>query len=121
VRLRRKWRFVLSIYLPGQPSIDAAPIAARLSVPSPQEGYGRPCLHAAAELLRRGQPFPYNYESSWTAAADHILEDVRVQARQEEIVPRLDTEALLRVDEEDFRRKFTAFMALAAREEPEPS
>jgi len=121
VRLRRKWRFVLSIYLPRQPSIDAAPIAARLSVPSPQEGYGRPCLHAAAELLRRGQPFPYNYESSWTAAADHILEDVRVQARQEEIVPRLDTEALLRVDEEDFRRKFTAFMALAAREEPEPS
>jgi len=82
--LRRKWRFVLSIYLPGQPTIDAAPVAARLGVPSPEEGYGRPCLHAAAELLRRGQPFPYNYESSWTAAADHILEDVRVQARQEE-------------------------------------
>ncbi len=39
----------------------------------------------------------------------------------EEIVPRLETEALLRVDEEDFRRKFSAFMALAAREEPEPS
>lgn len=32
----------------------------------------------------------------------------------EEIIPRLETEALLRVDEEDFRRKFTAFMALAA-------
>jgi len=103
--LRRKWRFVLSIYLPGQPPIDAAPIAARLGVPSPEEGYGRPCLRAAAELLRRGEPFPYNYESSWTAAADHILEDVRVQARQEDLVPRLDTEALLRVDEEDFRRK----------------
>lgn len=28
---------------------------------------------------------------------------------------------LTHVDEEDFRRKFTAFMALAAGEEPEPS
>jgi len=79
--LRRKWRFVLSIYLPGQPAIDANRVASDLGVPSPVKDYGYPCIVAVADLLRAGQSFPFNYESAWNSAAEHILEDLRAEAR----------------------------------------
>ncbi len=58
------------------------------------------------------------WSNSWLRTGRITVADLT--AAFEEIVPRLETEALLRVDEEDFRRKFNAFMALAAGEEPEP-
>jgi hypothetical protein len=80
--LRTWWGFVLNIYLPGQPPIDADDIARAQGVPSPRSEYGRPCLAALAEQLRAGQPFPFAYERGWQLAADHILEELRAAARK---------------------------------------
>lgn len=80
--LREWWSFVLGIYLPGQPPIQADDLAADLGVPPPTEDYGQPCIAATAELLRRGQPFPYNHERSWHDAARHVLEELRAAARR---------------------------------------
>jgi hypothetical protein len=79
--LRTMWSFVLGIYLPGQPRIDADDLAAALGVPSPAVDYGRPCIAAVADLLRTGQPFPFNYESAWSDVAGHVLEELRAAAR----------------------------------------
>ena len=79
--LRTLWRFVLDIYLPGQPEIDAEYVARELVVPSPREQYGRACLSALADLLRVDQPFPFAYEREWHDAADHVLESLRAEAR----------------------------------------
>lgn len=78
--LRRMWRFVLGIYLPGQPAIDAAELAHAIGVPSPDEDYGRPCLAALADLLREGQPFPFAYERAWRDVAGHVLAELRAEA-----------------------------------------
>lgn len=78
--LQRAWSFTLDIYMPGWRRIDGA-IAALLGVPSPDENYGRPCLHAVSRLLARGQPFPYDYARGWQDVAELVLEDMRVEAR----------------------------------------
>ena len=80
--LRTWWGFVLDIYLPGQPPIDADAIARAQGVPSPQMEYGEPCLAALADQLRAGQPFPFAYERGWQLATDHILEGLRAAARK---------------------------------------
>lgn len=80
--LREWWRFVLGIYLPGQPPIQADDLAAALGVPPPTDDYGRPCIAATAELLRSGESFPYNHERSWHDAAQHVLEELRAAARR---------------------------------------
>lgn len=80
--LRTWWGFVLDIYLPGQPPIDADALARTQGVPSPRSEYGRPCLAALADQLRAGQPFPFAYERGWQLAAGHILEDLRSEARK---------------------------------------
>lgn len=82
--LRRMWRFTLSIYLPDQPEIDASALAASLGVPDPELDYGRPCLHALAERLRLGQPFPFNYESAWRSTAQRVLAQLRLEAYDRE-------------------------------------
>jgi hypothetical protein len=78
--LQRAWSFTLDIYVPGWRRIDGA-IAAQLGVPSPDEDYGRPCLHAVSRLLASGQPFPYDYARGWQDVAELVLEDMRVEAR----------------------------------------
>lgn len=80
--LRAHWAFVLDLYLPGQPVIDAEQLARDLGVPSPREDYGRPCLAATADLLRADQPFPFAYERGWSDAIGHILEQLRAEARR---------------------------------------
>jgi len=80
--LRRMWRFVLDIYLPGQPASDASELVRELDVPSPEEDYGRPCLAAVADLLRAGQPFPFAYERGWRDVAEHVLRELRIEARR---------------------------------------
>ena len=45
----------------------------------------------------------------------------QLEAAFEEIVPRLDREAIPRVQESDFRRKVTAFLALAEQHENTPT
>lgn len=80
--LRRMWRFVLDIYLPGHPAIDASELARELAVPSPEEDYGRPCLAAVADLLRAGQPFPFAYERGWRDVVEHVLRELRIEARR---------------------------------------
>jgi len=79
--LRRMWRFVLDIYLPGQPAIDASELVREFGVPSPEEDYGRPCLAAVADLLRAGQPFPFAYERGWGDVVEHVLRELRIEAR----------------------------------------
>ena len=79
--LRTLWRFVLDIYLPDQPEINAEHIARALGVPSPREEYGRACLSALADVLREGQPFPFAYEREWHDVAGHVLESLRAEAR----------------------------------------
>lgn len=80
--LRTTWSFVLGIYLPGQPSIDADDVAAELGVPRPCEDYGRPCIAAVAELLRADQGFPFDYEGGWDDVAGHVLQELRFEARE---------------------------------------
>jgi hypothetical protein len=80
--LRRTWRFVLGIYLPGQPAIAADDVAQTMGVPSPEEDFGRPCLIALADRLREGQPFPFNYERDWQDAVEHVLASLRSEARR---------------------------------------
>jgi hypothetical protein len=79
--LRVQWSFVLGIYLPGQPEIQVEFVARALSVPSPRLDYGRPCLSAVAELLRAGQPFPFAFEGGWQDVAEHVLDELRRDAR----------------------------------------
>lgn len=79
--LRRQWAFVLNIYLPGQKTMPVEHVARALGVPSPSIDYGRPCLDAVAELLRRGQPFPFAFEPAWQDVAEHVLEALRAEAR----------------------------------------
>jgi len=79
--LHMRWRFVLDIYLPGQPGIAADDLAQELGAPSPREEYGRACLSALADVLREGQTFPFAYEREWHDAADHVLESLRAEAR----------------------------------------
>ena len=79
--LREQWSFVLGIYLPGQPAIQAEYVTRILGVPSPSLDYGRPCLSAVAELLRAGQPFPFAFERGWQDVAEHVLDELRREAR----------------------------------------
>jgi hypothetical protein len=79
--LRVQWSFVLGIYLPGQPTIQAEHVTRILGVPSPSLDYGRPCLSAVAELLRAGQPFPFAFERGWQDVAEHVLDELRREAR----------------------------------------
>lgn len=71
--LQREWCFTLDLYLPHRPRIDAEGLAARLCLPSPCLDFGRPCLVAAAQLLRKDDDFPFNYEADWENAARRLM------------------------------------------------
>jgi hypothetical protein len=78
--LQREWAFSLRLYLPAMSLIDAGGLAHTLGMPSPNEEYGRPCLIAAATLLREGAPFPYNYEADWEGVVHRVLSQLRREA-----------------------------------------
>lgn len=79
--LQREWGFSLSVYIPDQLPIEADHLAAELGLPSPREDFGRPCLTAAAQLLRYGAAFPFNYEVGWEDAARRLLAQLAREAR----------------------------------------
>jgi hypothetical protein len=80
--LQSEWSFSLDLYLPGRERIEAGHLATELALPSPSEDFGRPCLAAAAELSRRHDAFPFNYEAAWEDAAHRLLSQLRREARQ---------------------------------------
>ncbi len=77
--LQREWKFSLDIYAPDRPWIDAPPLAIRLGLPDPAEDFGRAALHAAGDLLREEQEFPFNYEEGWEHAVKCLI---RQRARE---------------------------------------
>ncbi len=56
--LQQEWGFTLDIYLPNRVPIEADHVAVQFGLQSPKRDFGRPCLAAAAQLLRRDTPFP---------------------------------------------------------------
>lgn len=76
-----EWGFTLDLYLPDRPRIDAGSVAEQLDLPPPCQDYGRPCLVAAARLLREGDSFPYNYEADWENAARRLMAQLVREAR----------------------------------------
>jgi hypothetical protein len=79
--LQCEWSFALGVYLPGQPAIEADHLAANLKLPAPSTDFGRPCLKAAASLMRRGEAFPFNYEADWEDGARRLLAQLAREAR----------------------------------------
>lgn len=78
--LQHEWGFSLGLYLPNQSPIGAEHLAAELNLPSPAEDFGRPCLTAAARLLRQGKPFPFNYQADWENAVHRLLAQLSREA-----------------------------------------
>jgi hypothetical protein len=79
--LQHEWGFSLGLYLPNQTRIEAERLATELGLPSPADDFGRPCLVAAAQLLRARDPFPFNHEADWRDAAHRLLAQLAREAR----------------------------------------
>jgi hypothetical protein len=79
--LQSNWSFALGLYLGRQPRIEADHIARELGLPLPSIDFGRPALHAAADLLRNGAPFPFNYEADWDNAIYRLLDQLAREER----------------------------------------
>ncbi len=79
--LQNEWSFAIGFYLPNQTRIEADHLAAELGLPSPAGDFGRPCLVAAAHLLRERDPFPFNYEAAWEDGAHRLLVQLAREAR----------------------------------------
>ena len=79
--LQSEWSFTLDLYLPHRPRIQADHLATEFGLPSPRQDYGRPCLTAAAQLLRQGSVFPFNYQDDWENAAHRLLAQLVREAR----------------------------------------
>lgn len=79
--LQSEWAFSLDLYLPDAGRIEADHLAAELGLPSPRDDFGRTCLVAAAQLLRRGQSFPFNYQADWENAVKRLLTQLVQEAR----------------------------------------
>jgi hypothetical protein len=79
--LQSEWSFALDLYLPSQARIEADHLAAQLGLPSPRQDFGRPCLAAAARLLRNDNLFPVNYQADWESAARRLLSQLAKEAR----------------------------------------
>ena len=78
--LQREWSFSLRLYLPSMTLIAADRLAQTLGLPSPDEEYGRPCLAAAAGLLRAGARSPYDPEAEWEGIVHWLLAQLRCEA-----------------------------------------
>jgi hypothetical protein len=76
--LQNEWSFVLGLYRPDQTEIEADHLAKELRLPLPHTDFGRPCLIAAADLLRERDLFPFNYEAGWNDTV-HLLHAQLVQ------------------------------------------
>jgi hypothetical protein len=50
-------------------------------LPSPLQDFGRPCLAAAARLLRKDSVFPVNHEADWENAVHRLLAQLIGEAR----------------------------------------
>jgi hypothetical protein len=79
--LQCEWGFSLDLYLPNRVRIQADHLATDLGLPSPHQDFGRPCLAAAARLLREDGEFPVNYEADWENAAHRLLSQLVREAR----------------------------------------
>ena len=79
--LQNEWSFALDLYMPSRVCIEADHLAAHFGLPWPRQDFGRPCLAAAAELLRKDRLFPVNYEADWENAARRLLSQLAQEAR----------------------------------------
>ena len=80
--LQAEWSFTFDLYLPHRTRIMADHLARELGLPAPAADYGRPCLAAAAALLREEAPFPFNYEADWEDSARRLRAQLIGEARQ---------------------------------------
>jgi hypothetical protein len=78
---QNEWSFALGLYLPNQSCIEADHRALELDLPLPASDFGRPCLVAAANLLRSQGSFPFNYEAGWEDAAHRLCAQLIREAR----------------------------------------
>jgi hypothetical protein len=78
--LQNEWSFSLDLYLPSQVRLEADHLAAHFGLPPPRQDFGRPCLAAAAHLLRKDCLFPVNYEADWENAARRLLSQLAQEA-----------------------------------------
>lgn len=79
--LQNEWSFTVDLYVSGERRIQADHLAAELGLPSPRQDFGRACLAAAAQLLRRDHVFPVNYEADWENAAHRLISQLIREAR----------------------------------------
>lgn len=79
--LQSEWGFSLKLYLPHCVPIEVDRLCAELRLPPPGQDFGRPCQAAAARLLRRDAPFPYNYETGWEDVVRRLLAQLARDAR----------------------------------------
>lgn len=70
--LQSEWGFSLDLYLPNGVPIEVDRLVNEFGLPAPRENFGRPCLTAAARLLRSDSLFPVNYEEDWEHAARRL-------------------------------------------------